>query len=79
MGKLGEPEELLVCYEAGPTGYVIQRQLEIEQVGHRGGALASGDVGIDWMATEGEDTSLTWMRRLANQPQFHVQPCYLSS
>jgi transposase len=28
MGKLGEPEELLVCYEAGPTGYVIQRQLQ---------------------------------------------------
>jgi len=28
MGKLGEPAELMVCYEAGPTGYVIQRQLE---------------------------------------------------
>ncbi|HCJ09883.1 MAG TPA: hypothetical protein DHW14_01795 [Clostridiales bacterium] len=28
MGKLGEPEELLVCYEAGPTGHVIQRQLQ---------------------------------------------------
>ncbi len=28
MGKLGDPGELLVCYEAGPTGYVIRRQLE---------------------------------------------------
>lgn len=33
MGKLGEPEEFLVCYEAGPTGYVIQRQLE--KIGER--------------------------------------------
>ncbi len=28
MGKLGKPAELVVCYEAGPTGYVIRRQLE---------------------------------------------------
>jgi len=28
MGRLGDSGELLVCYEAGPTGYVIRRQLE---------------------------------------------------
>jgi len=28
VARLGKPEELLVCYEAGPTGYIIQRQLE---------------------------------------------------
>lgn len=27
MGKLGEPEQLQVCYEAGPTGYGLYRQL----------------------------------------------------
>src|ERR1022692_4182405 len=27
MGKLGEPESLRVCYEAGPTGYVLYWQL----------------------------------------------------
>lgn len=28
MRQLGRPEELLACYEAGPTGYGLQRQLE---------------------------------------------------
>jgi len=27
MRKLGDPKELLVCYEAGPTGYDLYRQL----------------------------------------------------
>src|ERR1700719_2225415 len=27
MGKLGKPESLKVCYEAGPTGYVLYWQL----------------------------------------------------
>ncbi|MEW9672719.1 transposase [Ammoniphilus sp. 3BR4] len=27
MAKLGEPEQLRVCYEAGPTGYGLYRQL----------------------------------------------------
>jgi transposase len=27
MGKLGKPEQLRVCYEAGPTGYVLYWQL----------------------------------------------------
>lgn len=27
IGKLGEPEQLRVCYEAGPTGYVLYWQL----------------------------------------------------
>lgn len=27
MRRLGEPEQLLVCYEAGPTGYALYRQL----------------------------------------------------
>jgi transposase len=25
--KLGKPEQLRVCYEAGPTGYVLYRQM----------------------------------------------------
>src|SRR5579883_3465230 len=28
MAKLGSPEELLVCYEAGPSGYGLYRQLK---------------------------------------------------
>ena len=28
MQQLGRPEELMVAYEAGPTGYGLQRQLE---------------------------------------------------
>lgn len=28
VAKLGGPEGLVVCYEAGPTGYGLQRQLE---------------------------------------------------
>lgn len=28
MTKLGEPQKLLVCYEAGPTGYGLYRQLK---------------------------------------------------
>lgn len=28
MAKLGTPEELMVCYEAGPTGYGLYRQLK---------------------------------------------------
>lgn len=27
LKKIGEPEELLICYEAGPTGYVLYRWL----------------------------------------------------
>jgi hypothetical protein len=27
IGKLGKPESLKVCYEAGPTGYVLYWQL----------------------------------------------------
>jgi transposase len=27
IGKLGKPSELRVCYEAGPTGYVLYWQL----------------------------------------------------
>jgi transposase len=27
MGKLGKPASLRVCYEAGPTGYVLYWQL----------------------------------------------------
>lgn len=27
LGRLGKPEALLVCYEAGPTGYGLYRLL----------------------------------------------------
>jgi transposase len=27
IGRLGETEQLQVCYEAGPTGYMLERQL----------------------------------------------------
>ena len=29
--KLGKPEQLRVCYEAGPTGYVLYWQLRSEE------------------------------------------------
>jgi transposase len=39
--KLGKPEQLRVCYEAGPTGYAV---LAVERVGRemRGGSPDAG-------------------------------------
>lgn len=44
LGTLGPKKDLRVCYEAGPTGYVIL--LAVDGDGHpmrRGGALAGAD------------------------------------
>lgn len=33
LGKLGKPETLRVCYEAGPTGYALYWQLTAAGIG----------------------------------------------
>src|ERR1700752_1557571 len=56
MGKLGKPEHLRVCYEAGPTGYVLYWQLA--QLGVRCEVVAPTLVPVkagDWVKTDRRD------------------------
>ena len=51
VGKLGKPEQLRVCYEAGPTGMVSREHSSGERVS-RGSISKAGNAHLRRIVTE---------------------------